>query len=197
MKILFVDIDGTLTETVSGHTFKQHSQDVKVMEGADKAVAHFHRQGWTVIGISNQGGCSAIDPETGKPRKSIEDAIAEMQFTMKLLPEIISIYFCPDFEGCECWRVLQLSASEIGKEKPQFIGTYRKPSPGMILHNLESIEVEECWMVGDRPEDEQCAVNAGAGINFCPANVWRDRFRSGMFEHQVTPDSGLLPNLEK
>lgn len=189
VKLLFCDIDGTLTETISGHTFK-HPQDVKVMEGAEAAIAHFHNQGWTVIGISNQGGCAAIDPITGKPRKTIEDAIAEMQFTMKLLPELISIYFCPDFEGTECWRVLQLSASEVGKQEPQFIGTYRKPNPGMILHNLEGIweesgVIDACWMIGDRPEDEQCALNAG--INFCPADVWRNRFKTGIFEHQVTP----------
>jgi D-glycero-D-manno-heptose 1,7-bisphosphate phosphatase len=39
-------------------------------------------------------------------------------------------------------------------------------------------------MVGDRPEDEQCAINAG--VNFCPADVWRDRFKPGIFTHQVT-----------
>lgn len=42
-------------------------------------------------------------------------------------------------------------------------------------------------MIGDRPQDdEQCAINAG--INFCPADVWRDKFCVGMFEHQVTPE---------
>ncbi len=189
-KILFCDVDNTLTETISGHTFKQHPQDVKVMEGADKAVSHYHNQGWTVIGISNQAGVSA-------GHKSMGDAIAEMHFTMKLLPELISIYFCPDFEGRECWRVLQLSASEVGQDEPDFIGTYRKPKPGMILRNLEGFwkqgtVIDECWMVGDRPEDEQCAINAR--INFCPADVWRDacggklRFRPGMFAHHVTPE---------
>ncbi|MBH8566755.1 HAD hydrolase-like protein [Nostoc sp. CENA67] len=194
IKFLFVDIDGTLTETISGETFKQNPQDVKVIEGADKAVTHYHNNGWTIIGVSNQGGCSSINPKTGKYYKELTDAIAEMQFTMQLIPELLSVYFCPDFEGRECWKILQLSASNVSQELPQFVGTYRKPDPGMILHNLESclVEVGEAWMVGDRPEDEQCATNAG--INFCPANVWRDRFRPGVFEHQITP--GQLKFLE-
>lgn len=46
MKILFCDIDGTLTETISGATFKQHSRDVKIIPGADKAIAHFVSRGY-------------------------------------------------------------------------------------------------------------------------------------------------------
>jgi D-glycero-D-manno-heptose 1,7-bisphosphate phosphatase len=41
--------------------------------------------------------------------------------------------------------------------------------------DLDPNEIEDAWMVGDRLEDEQCAINAG--INFCPAEVWRDRFK--------------------
>jgi D-glycero-D-manno-heptose 1,7-bisphosphate phosphatase len=59
VKILFVDVDGTLTETLSGHTFKQHPRDVKIIEGADRAIAHFACLEWTIIGVSNQGGVSA------------------------------------------------------------------------------------------------------------------------------------------
>lgn len=181
-KILFVDIDGTPSETISGHSFKQHPQDVKVMEGADKALAHFHNSGWTVIGISNQGGIA-------KGFKSRQATIQEMQFTMQLLPELIAVYFCPDFEGQECWRVLQLSASEVGAERLELIGQYRKPEAGMIKFNFRAYYpnvIKDAWMVGDRLEDEQCAINAG--INFCPAQVWRDRFRAGIFTHQVTPE---------
>ncbi|MEH1821499.1 MAG: HAD hydrolase-like protein [Nostoc sp.] len=190
MNILFVDIDGTLTETILGHTFKQHPQDVKIIEGADKAIAHFADLDWLIVGVSNQGGCAAINPETGKPRKTIEDTIAEMQFTLELLPQLTAIYFCPDFEGNDCWRVSSLDAYEISDREAQLIGEFRKPDAGMLkLAKLFAEDggedVDEIWMVGDRPEDEQCAINAG--INFCPAVVWRDRFRAGIFDHQVTP----------
>ncbi|MEH2034024.1 MAG: hypothetical protein V7K67_31200 [Nostoc sp.] len=91
MKILFCDIDGTLTETISGHTFKQSPTDVKIIVGADKAIAHFADLGWLIVGVSNQGGCDTINRDTGKPLKSFEDAIAEMQFTLKLFPRLKAI----------------------------------------------------------------------------------------------------------
>ncbi len=112
MKILFVDIDGTLTETISGNPFKQHPQDVKVMEGADKAVAYFHGQGWRIIGISNQGGAG---------HKSLEDAIAEMKLTQELLPQLLTIYFCPDFEGVQLDHQSQrnpINLSRVLNKKP-------------------------------------------------------------------------------
>lgn len=91
-KILFLDIDGTLTETISGADFKQHPEDVKIIEGAYWAIAHFHSSGWTCIGVSNQGGVA-------KGFKSLEATIQEMQFTLGLIPELELILFCPDFEG--------------------------------------------------------------------------------------------------
>lgn len=61
-------------------------------------------------------------------------------------------------------------------------------------HYTEIGQVEDCWLIGDRPEDEQAADNAG--INFCPADMWRDafgnpsgqRFRKGTFAHAATPE---------
>jgi hypothetical protein len=46
LKLLFVDVDGTLTETLSGSPFKQSPDDIKPIEGAhsdrdeDKQCAH-------------------------------------------------------------------------------------------------------------------------------------------------------------
>ena len=186
MKILFVDIDGTLTETISGHTFKQHPQDVKVMDGADRAIAHFVRLGWHIIGISNQAGIAA-------GHKSIDATCQELEFTLDLFPDLQEIYFCPDFDGKQLFVVSKDDVLlEVGFLEEQLEGTYRKPNPGMIQYVLTGIEdegktVSEAWMIGDRPQDdEQCAINAG--INFCPADVWRDKFCVGMFEHQVTPE---------
>ncbi|QFS49657.1 hypothetical protein [Nostoc sphaeroides] len=45
------------------------------------ANAHHKAQGYTIIGITNQGGCDTINRDTGKPLKSIKDAIAEQQYT--------------------------------------------------------------------------------------------------------------------
>lgn len=176
MKLLFCDIDGTLTETISGATFKQHPNDVKVIEGAREAIAYFQSQGWTIVGISNQGGCSAINPATGKPHKSIEDAVNEMQFTLSLLPQIECILLCPDFEGNQLVYVDEEKHIELSRT---FEDSYRKPGIGMIQYirlNIAPLgdKVEECIMVGDRPEDQQCAANAG--IKFIAADIWRNQY---------------------
>lgn len=174
VKILFCDIDGTLTETISGHAFKQHPQDVKVIEGADKSLAYFHNNMWTCIGITNQGGIA-------KGFKTLEATIQEMQFTMRLLPELISIYFCPDFEGKECWRVLQLDAHETSDRETQLIGQFRKPDAGMLkLVKLfvedGGHEVTDMIMVGDRSEDLECA--SAMGCRFLWAENWRKEYGS-------------------
>lgn len=166
MKLLFCDIDGTLTETISGHAFKQHPKDLKVIEGADRAIARFHSQGYTIIGVSNQGGVAA-------GHKVIEDAIAEMQCTLQLIPQLSCIYFCPDFAGLECWRVEKNSAKQIEQFSTVEFGSFRKPGAGMIKLATNRYQLDiESLMVGDRLEDEQSATNAG--IKFMSANVWRN-----------------------
>lgn len=170
-KILFCDIDGTLTETISGETFKQHSRDVKIIAGADIAIAHFVSRGYKCVGISNQGG-------VGTGHKSLEDAIAEMQYTLELFPDLETIFFCPDFDGKYCYKVFgnvvtQFSPNSVIKAGA---GKFRKPNPGMIelALYLKASNNKHCLMVGDRSEDERCAFNAG--VNFIPADVWRNQF---------------------
>ena len=185
MKILFVDIDGTLTETISGHAFKQSPTDVKIIEGADKAIAHFSELGWLIVGISNQGGIAA-------GHKSLKETCEELQFTLDLFPKLETIYFCPDFEGNTLYQVCDKEYIRIdeGSEYAKLLkGQYRKPLPGIIKFVFRALYphvIEDVWMIGDRPQDDQqCAINAG--INFCPADVWRDKFRPGVFAHKVTP----------
>jgi D-glycero-D-manno-heptose 1,7-bisphosphate phosphatase len=43
-----------------------------------------------------------------------------------------------------------------------------------------TIDKSESWYVGDRPEDETCARNAD--IKFMWADIFRQRFTSGMYE---------------
>lgn len=174
-KILFCDIDGTLTETISGHAFKQHPKDVKVVEGANKAIAYYASLGYKVCGVSNQGGVA-------KGFKSLEATVEEMQFTLSLFPELEFILFCPDFEGEICVVVKRDSFEEMTNKGQNF----RKPNPGMVNYGLRLLgsgyatDEVEAWMVGDRPEDGECAVNAK--IKFLPADVWRNRYGYGVVE---------------
>ncbi len=175
-KILFLDCDGTIREPKSGAKFINTPDDQRIITGADKAIAHYQNDGYKIIGITNQGGCDTINRDTGKPLKSLSDCIAEQAKTLELLPQFEGIYFCPDMKGNDCWYVSKTRNFQIGSIK--LIGKFRKPDAGMIVYSLWSkpgIKLADCWMVGDRPEDEQCAQNAG--INFMWADIWRDRWK--------------------
>ena len=175
-KALFVDIDGTLTGTISGETFKQNARDIKVLKGVEKAL-NFYKKDWVIIGISNQGGVAA-------GYKSVEEACTEMINTIKLLPQIKVIYICTDFEGKELFAV----ENNGFKKTPTSFGNCRKPNPGMILKGKYNfnIDLSQSWVIGDRSEDDQAAQ--AAGVNFMHADKWRARFSPGAHEfNDVTP----------
>lgn len=186
IKILFVDIDGTLTITKSGRPFKQSPDDIKPIEGTQQAIKHFYNRGYKIFGISNQGGCDTINPSTDKPFKTVDDAVLEMHNTLTLFPEINSIFICPSMNGDMC---IAINSRRDDKSKPLVItniksclwqGLYRKPSIGMISEiqclydGLGILNNEESLVVGDRFEDSECAKNAG--IPFMAADVWRNKY---------------------
>lgn len=174
-KLLLLDLDGTIREPVSGQKFIQHPRDQRVIEGADKAIVHYHGHGWLPIGISNQGGVAA-------GHKSLEDCVQEQFYTLELFPQLHKIYFCPDYEGKQlgcCYR------NHYNVLFPSGYPSFRKPGAGMLEYAIQTHDSEECWYVGDRPEDEAAAV--AASVNFVWANIWRDRFLPGIHEHAISP----------
>ena len=83
-KLLMVDLDGTIRQCKSNpNGFINSPEDQEIIFGADKAIRHYHENGWKIVGISNQGGCSAINPETGRPYKILEDAFTESHYTLE------------------------------------------------------------------------------------------------------------------
>jgi D-glycero-D-manno-heptose 1,7-bisphosphate phosphatase len=191
MKILFVDCDGTIREPKSGAKFISAPSDQQIIQGADRAIAYYASKNWRIIGITNQAGVAA-------GHKSLEEAIEEQQITLELFPEISEIFFCPDWEGNRCFRVGRGSTDSLQRQEfphPDIPGellysSFRKPGSGMIARALDCLlpylpdEIEDMWMVGDRPEDRQCA--AAAEINFMWADIWRYCFTRGMGDMDVT-----------
>ncbi len=175
-KAIFFDIDETLTTTLSGQKFKQNPTDIKVMDGVEKGIDHFLYK-YTPIGISNQGGVAV-------GHKSLDDAIAEMCHTLELLPQLAVIYICVDFEGQEVW---QIDHDETIKIPNSAKTNCRKPEPGMLLMASAhyDIDLRVSWMIGDRSEDEQCAI--AAGVNFIWADIFRNRFTGAHEVTNVTP----------
>lgn len=58
-KILFLDCDGTIREPIVGQWIQPYDNQ-QIMAGADIAIAHYHNEGYTIIGISNQAGVVRI-----------------------------------------------------------------------------------------------------------------------------------------
>ncbi|MBO3463578.1 HAD hydrolase-like protein [Aetokthonos hydrillicola Thurmond2011] len=176
MKILFLDLDGTVREPSEegekfiGNDYKKQ----RIIAGVKEAISQY--EDWFIIGISNQGGVKS-------GYKTLDNCIAEQRYTMELIPQIKVVYFCPDMDGLRSYKVEPDNITEYVDEDAdlvrsseddfKWIASFRKPSPGMVKLALKEYGglVEDCFMVGDRPEDEQCAKSAG--IRFIPAVEWR------------------------
>lgn len=152
--VLYLDIDGTVRwgKDELGK-FVNLPSDVHIFEEVPQMLALYRAYGWKIVGISNQAGiglghlteehCQAAMEETNR---QAGDAFDLMQWCSHR----------PD-EGCPC----------------------RKPKAGMVFTAQRKLteEVGELpplrysLFVGDRPEDAECAKNAG--LRFMPASVWR------------------------
>ena len=176
-KLLILDKDGTLVRPKSGGAFVQHPEDQELLPGVAEAIARYHVDGWRMAIASNQGGVAA-------GHKSLQDAIAEMAYCLILLPEFVrTAVFCPD-DGMsiEFVRKFDGVAKYRGYLRHKYMNyarswrTFRKPDPGMIhavidfCTNDGSGDSVEILFVGDRPEDQQAATNAG--VNFMWASDW-------------------------
>lgn len=191
-KILFLDLDGTIREPKSGAKFINDPMDQQLIDGVTEAIAHYHRTGWRIIGITNQGGVAA-------GHKSLESAIIEQRVTLDLLPELKCIYFCPDYEGNICHQIFKDAQRYWDDEADTFRGTYRKPGEGMLMRAMSEYAPEtqnsQHWMIGDRSEDEAAAT--AAGVNFIWADVWRHRFMKGIGELDLSERDISLETLRK
>ncbi len=178
IKLLLLDKDGTLISPKAGHKFVEHPADQKLIKGVAKTIAQYAADGWTMAIVSNQGGCNTVNPDTGETYKTQEEAIAEMKFCMKLIPEVSRAMFCPDMKGTQAWEILQLpdhlGVFDCLKKRAgvQNSGLFRKPNPGMLLYTIHELGVEakDCLMVGDLESDEAAAL--AAGVPFLYVGKW-------------------------
>lgn len=163
-KVLLFDLDGTVRQPIKeGQIFIGSPTDQRLIDGVKETLEKY--QDWVIIGITNQGGVKY-------GHKSLEDAIAEQQYTLKLIPQITAIYFCPD-SGETCFKCDRASTYQVPN---QGHGNYRKPGTGMVQAAIEDLEtppetISQILMVGDRETDKQCAE--AANIVFLWANDWR------------------------
>lgn len=150
--VLYCDLDGTIRHGKDelGY-FVNTAEDVQIFDGVTDLLWKYRALGWRIVGISNQAGVGLGYMD----RKTCSETMHETNRQTRYAFD--KIFWCehkPD-EGCAC----------------------RKPGVGLIVearHSLYTSEVyppEIALFVGDRPEDEQCAANAG--IRFMHAVQWR------------------------
>ena len=155
MNLYIFDVDGTLTETASGETFRKNAADWKWLPRRIEQCEALRAQGARVALATNQAGVAF-------PWSRFTEA--EIRAEIEAVARAI---------GAEYVGICYTTPN------PKALPNYhhpndqrRKPGPGMILEalNLFSVSKEDALYVGDRPEDEQAAE--AAGVHF----MWAEDF---------------------
>lgn len=158
--VLYLDLDGTVRKGKDElGRFVNGPEDVEVFPEAVEMMRRWKAGGGRVIGVSNQGGIALGIVTFAK----VAAAMAETHRQTGMLFDKLS--WCShhpdaaDPEMARCWC--------------------RKPSPGLVIESaLEVARLHGEYyppymglMVGDRPEDQECARLAG--LDFQWAADWR------------------------
>lgn len=179
MLVIF-DKDGTLTTPASGATFVQSPTDQILLSGVVDRLAELEAMGATIAIASNQAGVAA-------GHKTLVSAANEMAYCMNLIGIKYLAYFCPDFEGKECYHVAiephgySAHAIHNNANAQHLVGSFRKPQAGMLQFVMQWGGFKDVVFVGDRPEDREAAQSAG--VAFVDAEAWRTgvvKIQSGM-----------------
>ncbi len=151
---LCLDLDGTVRKSKSGK-FVNGPDDIVLFSGVEQRIWDYRNKGFLIFGITNQGGVAY-------GLKSPVDHMAEIEATLALFDKnpfhiIKSCYHHPG-----------------GKVEPyNHRSLLRKPNIGMLaLCEVEAWEMgyiiawDDSIFVGDRPEDQECAENAGIAFQW-------------------------------
>ena len=158
---LCLDLDGTIRHSANGE-FINHPDDVRLFNDVEEKLWKYKNDGYIILGISNQAGVAY-------GFKTKFSSMDEIQRTAEL-------FHRNPFDIIRCCYNHQ-----EGKVEPfNHRSLLRKPDIGMLafceVEAFDSgivIDWNKSLFVGDRPEDEECAKNAG--IDFVSANEFFDR----------------------
>jgi D-glycero-D-manno-heptose 1,7-bisphosphate phosphatase len=147
---LCLDLDGTVRRSKSGKQFHEGLDDIELMPGIERIIGKYRQMGWLILGISNQAGVAW-------GYKTPDQVYEEMMHTLSL------------FQENPFHLIKQCYHDGKGHVEPfNYRSLCRKPDIGMLaLMEHEAfnaghvIDWNESLFVGDRPEDEECAKNAG------------------------------------
>ena len=161
---LCLDLDGTVRYSKKGK-FINKPGDIALFSGVEEKIWEYRKAGYLILGITNQGGVAYN-------LKTPADYEAEIE-------AMLGLFEINPFHIIKC-----CFHHENGKTEPyNHRSLLRKPGIGMlVLCEIDAWEAgfivdwDNSLFVGDRLEDEQCALNAN--INFQWANKFFDRKES-------------------
>ena len=141
MKAIFLDRDGTVTVGTPIYERIDSIDKAKLLPNTLKALELLATLDYAVFFVTNQ--MSIFEQRITKEQfHEINDVILGMVAPSGI--RITKTYFCPHGpdSGCACF----------------------KPKPGMLLDAAQEydIDLSQSWMIGDRPSDVMCGINAGA-----------------------------------
>lgn len=155
VKVLLLDLDGTIWKPISGGDFAKHHTDYQLIPGMEELILLYKSHGYGIVIVTNQGGIA-------HGIKSMTDFEKEQKFLHSLFKDNSTIDL-----------VLMCPFHEKGNVEPlNRRSLLRKPHYGMLvqleLELMENLDVLVDWdksiMVGDMESDKQCAD--GAGVKF-------------------------------
>jgi|SRR5277367_825282 len=160
--VLYLDIDGTVRKGYDqlGH-FVNGPEDVEVFPEAVELMQRWRTAGGRIIGVSNQGGIALGYTTVTRVAEAMRETHRQAN---QLFDKIAWCSHHPDAvnpEMARCWC--------------------RKPAPGLVIEG--ALEVARQYgeyypphlglMIGDRPEDQECARIAN--LDFRWAADWRQK----------------------
>ncbi|MEM7554779.1 MAG: hypothetical protein AAF378_11880 [Cyanobacteria bacterium P01_A01_bin.84] len=207
-RAIFLDIEGTLTETISNtsdplNSEYVNSKNVKILPGVETALNYYFSQepDQLIVGISNKGEDGEIDLEAEqeseesensttinvpiqRPQNNVDIVIEEMKHTLSLLPQLKAIYFCPNIKGRSCWRVTRTGALKISNNstnQENYIPqkhSFRKPGAGMIFIASLDYDIDLDQSWMVSNTPEDANAAHHAQIDLIQATEWRGKFLS-------------------
>jgi D-glycero-D-manno-heptose 1,7-bisphosphate phosphatase len=142
---LFVDLDNTVRETLTGRSHPLWPEDQELRPGVREKLAEFRDVGYAIVGVTNQGGVAfgtLTEQEVREINHYLSDHLAPGLFDL--------ILFSPYHPYGSITHYARFSH-------------HRKPGPGMAHEARDrlGLDLAISIMVGDRETDRLFAENAG------------------------------------
>jgi D-glycero-D-manno-heptose 1,7-bisphosphate phosphatase len=143
-KAVFLDRDGTLVEDPG---YINSPEQVKLLDGAAKALIDLKAMGYKLVVATNQSGI-ARGIFTEKTLVEIHERLKQLLAANNAYLD--NIYYCP-----------YLPDGVIAKYRKD--SDWRKPKPGMLLAAASEMDIDlaQSWVIGDSSRDIQAGKNAG------------------------------------